>query len=294
MTYFSDREFGQRPSTEEEIEEPVWEGLRALIVSKLEDGSFGVDFPDTCPDGTVPVGTDKGKFEAVLYAEIPTLPRNIFGHYRDGSPTTIDILDLLEFCLLHVAEPVEGSYHSFFRHSHLSFDRELGRQKFSEAVNRILSRNGLAYTLTGEGIIERLAPPVLREELISAHFQSGDATLDALLEDARRKFFSPRKETRGEALEKLWDAWERLKTTGEGSGKKEQINSLLDGAAGTISPQFRQHLEADAKELTDLGNNLQIRHFEVGKEMIYRSEHIDYLFHRLFNMVQIIIRTKGI
>ena len=293
MTYFSDREFGQRPSTEEEIEEPVWEGLRALIVSKLEDGSFGVDFPDTCPDGLGPVGTDRGKFEAVMRAEIPNLPKNLFGYYGEESPTTVDILDLLEFCRRHVAEAEEGSYHPFFQHFHLSFTRELGRQKFLEAVNRMLSRNGLAYTLTDGGQMQRLGPPVLREGLRSAVFNSGDWELDQILESARRKFSNPRAEIRREAVLELWDAWERLKTTGQGDNKGDQITSLLDDAAGLAYPRFRERLETDARELTSIGNNHQIRHSELTQEKVENSAHVDYLFHRLFSMIQLILKTRG-
>ena len=296
MVYFSDRELGERPQIKEEISEIPWAGLRILIQAKINDGSFGVDYPSMCPDGYGPTGTNRFDFEDAMRAEIPELPNEPWQNSSDGPPALLVILDMLEFCWRHVADPTEGGFHDFFKHYHLSYNIQdvlAGRSAFAENVNRIFTRNGLAYTLTEEGRIERIGPPVLREELISAHFQSGDAILDGLLETARRKFFSPREEIRREALQELWDAWERLKTTGEGSGKKEQITSLLDAAAGAIAPQFRQHLEADAKELTDLGNNLQIRHFEVGKEKIQGSEHIDYLFHRLFNMVQLILGTKG-
>ena len=48
---------------------------------------------------------------------------------------------------------------------------DVGSQK---TINRIFRRNGLAYELTAQGRIERLAPPVLREELASVpHTRSG-------------------------------------------------------------------------------------------------------------------------
>ena len=292
MTYYSDREFGERPATEEEIGESVWEGLRALIESRIQDGSFGIDHPDACPDGFGPTGTNRGAFEAVMRAEIPDLPKSIFGYSREGPLRTIDILDLLTFCWRHVGDPIEGSYHSFFQHSHLSFNRELGQHRFLEAVNRMLSRNGLTYRLMGEGSIERLGPTVLREELASARFSSGESELDHILEMARRKFMSPRDEVRREALLELWDAWERLKTTGEGANKKDQISDLLDDAAGTEFPKLRERLDSEALELTSIGNSHQIRHTEIGQEKVERSEHIDYLFHRLFSMIQLLLKTK--
>ena len=227
-----------------------------------------------------------------MRAEIPDLPENLFRYNLDGPPETIEILGILEFCWHHVGEPIPGSFHSFFQHSHLGFDRDLGQQKFSEGVNRIFSRNGLAYTLTGDGQIQRLGPPLLREELASAFPHSGDWELDQILESARRKFSSPREEIRREALLELWAAWERLKTTGEGANKKDQISDLLDAAAGTGYPELRQRLNSEALELTSIGNFHQIRHTAIGQEKVEWVEHIDYLFHRLFSMIHLILRTK--
>ena len=139
-------------------------------------------------------------------------------------------------------------YHDYWHHYDLSFDIELGRRNFTEDVNRIFARNGLAYTLTSEGRVERLGPPVLREELASTEFVTGNSELDRLLESARRKFLSPNEEIRREALLELWDAWERLKTTGVGPNKKDEITSLLDDAAGSALPKFRARLETEALE----------------------------------------------
>ncbi len=293
MTYFSDREFGEQPPTTEEIGDSVWAGFRAIVNAKIEDGSFAVEFPINCPDGRGPFATDRDAFEAVLLAEIPRLPEEALMSLFDNPPHVAEILDLLEFCWRHVAAPINGSTHSHFGHVHLSFDRELGRDKFREQVNSIFTRNQIAYTLTDDGRIERLGPPVLREELASTEFVTGDPELDRILESARRKFFDPSEEIRREALLELWDAWERLKTTGEGSNKKDQITSLLDGAAGSASPKFRDSLETEALELTSIGNNHQIRHTEVTQEKIENREHVDYLFHRLFSLIHLIINTQG-
>ena len=113
-----------------------------------------------------------------------------------------------------------------------------------------------------------------------------------MLEAARAKFLDYHHEVRREALLELWDAWERLKTTGEGANKAEQISSLLDIAASPDYPKFRERLETEAVELTSIGNSHQIRHTEVIQEKIEQSEHIDYLFHRLFGMINLILKTQ--
>lgn len=58
MTYFSEREEGERPRQNEEIGEGAWGGIQALVRARIEDGSFGAGYPETCDDGAGPVGTN--------------------------------------------------------------------------------------------------------------------------------------------------------------------------------------------------------------------------------------------
>ena len=99
-----------------------------------------------------------------------------------------------------------------------------------------------------------------RESLACAIFDTSDPVLDELLETARRNFLDPAIHDRREALKKLWDAWERLKTL-EGGDKKTAIGILLDRVSP--DPAFRNVLEAEAKALTEIGNSFMIRHTEV-------------------------------
>lgn len=284
MTYFGDRELGEQPRTQNEIGRAAWGGLQALVYARVADGSFGAGYPETRQRGR---RLNEVMFRAAMHAEIPGLPFTPWISQSDDFPSTVRILELIEFCWRHVGYPVQSRHHDDLR-----YDVELGRRNFTEDVNRILGRNGLAYTLTSEGRVERVGPPVLREELASTEFATGNPELDRILESARRKFFNPNEDIRREALLELWDAWERLKTTGVGRDKKEQITSLLDGAAGSASPKFRAYLEMEASELTSIGNSLQIRHSEVDREKVRTSEHIDYLFHRLFSMILLILKTQ--
>ena len=201
---------------------------------------------------------------------------------------------MIEFCWRCIGKPkpIRNGYHEHFNHHHLDFNIEAGRDEFRDDINRIFRRNGLAYELTEHGHIERLAPPVLREELASDQFYTGDGELDRMLEAARCKFIKPNEAIRREALDSLWDAWERLKTLGDGSDKKTQIKSLLDQTAGSSSPKFREALEREANELTRIGNHFQIRHSERNQERLARSEHVDYLFHRLFALIQTILKLR--
>ncbi len=206
MSYFSDSELGERPRDVSEINRGPWGGIKAQIRSRINDGSFGITYPETCPDGQGTTGTDESLLWSAMYAEIPNLPEQLRCAQTDEPPKTVVLLDMIEFCWLYIGKPIPLDYHAYFKHSHLSFDVEAGQKEFRQAVNRILSRNGIAYTLTEEGRIKRLVLTILREELASLHFCTGNPELNGMLETARRKFLDSHGETRHEALHALWDA----------------------------------------------------------------------------------------
>ena len=300
MEYFSDKERGPKPRIDGIVSPSAWGGIVAQIQSLISSGAFGNQFPETCPDGSVIVGTDYHAFELAAKAEIPNiawplqttvrLQEDFLSDEEPYAPDTLDILDLIELCYTCVAKPIQGGYHKFFQHYHLSFDIETGQMEYRNRINRIFSRNGLVYELNEDGSIIRLAPPVLREELSNIIFSTKDSTLNRMLEESRTKFLNPDPTVRHEALERLWDSWERLKTLEEPNNKKQSVSKLLDQAAQ--EKVFRTLIENDAKELTSIGNNFHIRHSEITKTEITNDAHIDYLFHRLFSMIHLLLRTK--
>jgi len=292
MQYFSEKEKGECPRDQEEINASAWGGICALVKACIEDGSFGVSYPYTCPDGGGPIGTNEKDLWQAVRAEIPDLGEQVPWTPMAEMPSTIEILDLIEFAWRKVGKPLQQDYHPFHTHYHLKFDRETGQAEFRETVNNIFRRNGLVYELTSEGKIKRLGPPGLGELLASPEFNTNDAELDEMLKMARQKFLNPKLNVRREGLEKLWDAWERLKTLGDGNNKKEQISDLLNRAAGSSSPRLREALMKEATELTTIGNSLQIRHSEITQEKLQSSQPVDYLFHRLLSLIILIIRTK--
>lgn len=294
VTYFSERETGEVPRTKTDVTGAAWRGIATLIQARIEDGSFGAHYPESCPDNSVSSGTNRRSFWDAMRSEIPDLPGNMWTLLSQDQPlATLLIMDMIEFCWHAVGKPIQLAYHAHFKHHHFKYDVKAGREYFCEAINRIFRRNGLVYELTDAGKIHRLAPPVLREALAQATFSTGDSDLDVMLETARRKFFSPDEAVRREALEKLWDAWERVKTVEPGANKSAQVTTLLNRAANSNGSKFRVALEAEAKELTQIGNTFQIRHTETTQESLTSADHVDYLFHRLFAFVRLALRTTG-
>ncbi|MHB1592259.1 MAG: hypothetical protein ACYCTW_12120 [Sulfuricella sp.] len=206
------------------------------------------------------------------------------------SPDTLLILDFIEFVHAAAAKPILGKYHDFFSHHHLTFDQEAGQEEFRATVNRIFARNGVAFEMQSAGSIVRVLPPVPGEDLKRTLFNIGDRTLDNMLEECRTKFSDRNPLVRREALDRLWDAWERLKSLADPSDKKRSVKIILD--AVTSEPSLRVRLEEEATELNSIGNSHLIRYSEVNQVPVIDVDHVDYLFHRLFAMIQLMLRKK--
>lgn len=284
MPYFTDRNLGPRPRTATEIDEPVRHGIIGLLHTRANDGSFGMDYPEQCPDGRGPTGTDTSALRNALAAH------RLFNFvdYPANLPTTPEVLDIIEFGYERIAEPRRRDFHGFFGHYHLEFAQAEGRAGFREEINRIFERNGIAFELTETGQVERIAPEGLREALAQAVFHTGDELLDGMLEKARTRFLSHDPAVRRESLETLWDAWERVKSIEGGKDKRESTQKILNRACA--EGHFRGRLETEAHELTNIGNTFMIRHTEVDKIPIADDEHVDFLFHRMFATVRLLLR----
>ena len=299
--YFSDRENGPRARTEQVISPVVWAGLVATVQALINSGAFGLRFPERCPDGQAVCGCDTDALAASVIAEMPGFawPLETMCLVEDGflsqrepfAPDTLLILDFIEFIYASVAKPIPGKHHDFFSHHHLTFDQQSGQEEFRATVNRIFSRNGVAFEMLSTGRIVRVLPPVLGEDLKRTIFRTGDRTLDNMLDECRAKFSDRNPLVRREALERLWDGWERLKSLADPGDKKRSIKIILDATAA--EPSLRARLEGEATELNSIGNSHLIRHSEVNQVPVIDVDQVDYLFHRLFAMIQLILRKKG-
>jgi hypothetical protein len=287
---FTERVAQPEPRVKETLENAVQIALLQLVEQRIDDCSFGMAFPAQCPDGTANSGVNTERLKAVMEGYRVIWPRDALVR-EDLRPSDPQVFDLLEFTYEHVALPIQNSYHSFFQHHHFGYDQGEGRRQFAAEVNRLFERNGIAYQLH-DGQVERLVPTVLQEVLLQPTFNTRDQTLDELLQAAREKFLNRDLAVRREALEKLWDAWERLKSLSDPNDKRHSVEMLLDRASA--EPNLRGRIDAEARQLTEIGNNFMIRHTEVTKTPITESIHVDYLFHRLFSLIRMLLQANGI
>lgn len=143
--------------------------------------------------------------------------------------------------------------------------------RFETEVNLILSHYG--YQLT-DGKIQKY------DELrIPIEQPQKDLTLRELIQNAESLLKNNSIQL---ALEKIWDAYERIKTfygVGKDNEKKWTLSELEDKVSLGYS-YIKEELDKEFKTLGVIGNNYQIRHFEKGKKEIPSDEMKIYFFNR--------------
>lgn len=90
------------------------------------------------------------------------------------------------------------------------------------------------------------------------------------------------------AVEKLWDAFERLKTLLPGK-KKDAATSMIN-KMGHGEQAYIDLYTTESKSLTDIGNNFRIRHHETDRVNITSHLDYDYLFHRCWAFVNLAVK----
>ena len=92
-----------------------------------------------------------------------------------------------------------------------------------------------------------------------------------------------------DAMEKIWDALERLKTYYTSLDKKASASKIVNDMANSDS-SFIELFSSEFKALTDIGNNYRIRHHETDKVDITDPRHYDYFFNRCLSLIALAIQ----
>lgn len=284
MDFISDRELGTKAPVSETIGSLVYNGL--LVICSRFYPNLSQQYPLFCPDdGRSVYDPDINAFFKYAQAEIPDFIFRDFSYCLDvGQNSKYALLDFLGFFNQQISDFHKYYYHKFFNHDHLSFPGTfVCREEFRNAVNEIFERNGLVFEMDDQGSIVRKILKENEEELLSVP-KTADDLINTKISEAARCVLSPKAEDRQEALEKLWDAFERLKTLSGGKDKRASVEDLCKKSANGLAG-FDEILNKEAFELTNIGNNYQIRHFEKGKPSIPDPLIVDYLFFRLLALI---------
>lgn len=112
-----------------------------------------------------------------------------------------------------------------------------------------------------------------------------DEDLNQLINEAKDRYLKPNDQV--VALEKLWDAFERVKTYYD-KDKKRSANILVGKMATELdAAEFQQEFET----LTKIGNTYRIRHHETDKKPLTNPSQIKYLFFRMLALIDLTLGT---
>lgn len=283
--FFTDRANEPVPATSEQLKEATAAGLKALVFSKIDTNWFAKRFPVNCEDGQGITSTNRHSLWETMRGYIPDLPEYMGGEW----PSTDGVIfDFVEYAAQAISKPIEKKSHDFYGHYELSFDRKSGQREFRVDVNTILRRGGAVFELNKKLKIVRTGSPSVQDVMQKLVPSSGDTKLDKDLNQAIKLYRSRHPEDRTMALEKLWDGFERLKTLDSPGKKPASIAVLLNNIS---SPEFRTFVDDEMTRLTNLGNNFEIRHHEVGKHPV-PLEAQDYIFVRMTSLVTYLLQES--
>lgn len=153
---------------------------------------------------------------------------------------------------------------------------------FVAQMNILFKLNSVAYKLE-QGRIDSTLDVSINKKDMSAISEIG---LKELLNEADRYYHTGNKQI---AVEKLWDAFERLKTYYSPMlNKSASANKIIDDMSGS-EPNFKSLYQAEFKALTSIGNDFRIRHHETTKIDITDNRQYDYFYRRCLALVSVAI-----
>lgn len=172
------------------------------------------------------------------------------------------------------------------------FDELSSEEKtpFKMAINDSLKKDNVPFILSDRGLIEILNDyEVLSSEIIKNVDSISESGIHDLLKEAITKHMQPTFQAHRDAVEKIWDALERLKTYYTDMDKKTSVNKIVNDMADGQT-DYIVLFNAEFKALTDIGNNFRIRHHETSKIDITDIRYYDYFFNRCLSLISIAIQ----
>lgn len=258
-------------------------------------------FPKKCDDGDEICGLDWDTFSTMLKFEIPNLYCGYSGRpdvpivsWNTGNTNEYDqfaLLDYIEFFAQNCRDVYEGTFHRHFGHHHLTFGQtDKIFKNFQLEINELFEKTGLLYHLTNGKIIERIVEnSPLTPEIEETLSQVKEPGLKELFEEALSLYRRPSPRDTRDAVEKLWDAFERLKTYYNELDKKNSVNKIVNDMAGGET-RLAEWFDLDFQGLSNIGNGCRIRHHERDKVEVTDPRHYDYFFNRCLSLIALAIQ----
>lgn len=185
-------------------------------------------------------------------------------------------------------DDLENDYNGF----ELTDDMSRAEKLFGKELPAIVDCTEEARSYGGtirrnaQTIIDLLEMELAEQATLSldlAAFRIDDAEFCKLIEQSFQLYKDAKIDI---ATEKVWDAFERIKTYYLQCDKKTSADRLLDIMSKGCT-DYKAMLQEEFSALTRLGNEFRIRHHETNKKDICFNEHFDYLFHRCLTVLKL-------
>lgn len=191
----------------------------------------------------------------------------------DNSRSYIETTDFSSFIMSNYPNNVFDAVELFGKYSDESFTLK---------INSIFENNNFPFRLLG-GKIEKLGYKVV------APVSVPEKGLKELVDEAIIKNNSPKLSDKKDAVEKIWDALERLKSYYVSMDKKSSVEKIISDLSNRDT-NYSQLFNEEFIKLTKIGNNFRIRHHETNKIEISDPNYLDYFFLRCYALVNLSIK----
>lgn len=167
------------------------------------------------------------------------------------------------------------------------FEKYNHANDFEAQVNTILKLNDIALRLNIGKVESMFISQIKKSSLVLIQ----EVGLKELLQEANNYYDEGNFKI---AVEKLWDAFERLKTYYSPTlDKKNSINKIISDMSGN-KKHYKEVFEKEFHELTTIGNSFRIRHHETTKVDIEDNRHYDYFYKRCLSLISVTIQYLDI
>lgn len=241
------------------------------------------------------VAFDEKGFITRIKIRIPSLFRDEYDRIcvptNDNEYDQYALLDFIEFFAQNIEDISERWNNERYRNYQTidCLNTSDIFENFQDAINEIFIESGLLYELTDEKIIERIVENSPLTTEIENNFEAvREVGTRELLKDAVVLYKTPNPSARQDSVEKIWDAFERLKTYYTTLDKKHSSEKIVSDMANG-NDDYIDLFNDEFKMLTDIGNKYRIRHHETNKIDITDVRYYDYLFNRCLSLIALAI-----
>lgn len=304
MSYYTERHGMRNPIERTYDIDPGKYGVLIHCCEEFYD-NISWKYPEECEDGRGCCGLDKWQLAEEMRYEIPSLfisdsgevgiPRTIRNVFEPESKVEkydqYALLDFIEFMYTNVHDVQKREYHKFYNHYHLiAKNTTMVKSIFRDRINECFEKLGLLYTLNSHGEVERvLVNDVTSTEAVNTVLSVQEKGTKELLQEAIDFHRSHDPNAARDAVEKLWDAFERLKTYYTNLNKQDSANKIISDMADEDESYISLFTE-EFKELTKIGNEYRIRHHETDKTEISDIHYYDYFFNRCLSLIALAVQ----